>query len=284
MQVVAFPKWRRLPSLEMEWCVNDLERFFVENTGRKMEKWKHYFEIYDRHFARFRGTDVHVVEIGVAHGGSLQMWKQYFGPKARIFGVDVEPNTKALEEPQVEIMIGDQADADFLASVAAAIPRIDVLIDDGGHTMRQQEVTFTSLFPHVSDDGVYLCEDLHTSYWGDFGGGYKREGTFIELSKGLIDSINAWHSRSPDLVVSDFTRSAHSLHFYDSVLVIEKRRLSPPEPVISGKDKIVYTKGAVMWPLNSAQLRQSRAMRIAGKIPGHRRVARAIKRGSSAWP
>jgi len=73
-------------------------------------------------------------------------------------------------------------------------------------------------------------------------------------------------------------------HPNDSVLVIEKRKLSPPESVVSGKDLIVYTKGAVMWPLNSTQLRQSRAMRIAGKIPGHKRVARAIKRGSSAWP
>jgi hypothetical protein len=171
-----------------------------------------------------------------------------------------------------------------LESVAAALPRIDILIDDGGHTMRQQEVTFTTLFPHVSDDGVYLCEDLHTSYWGDFGGGYKREGTFIELSKGLIDSINAWHSRSPALVASDFTKTAHSLHFYDSVLVIEKRRLQPPEPVMSGSDQIAYTKGAVMWPLNSTQLRRSRAKRIAAKIPGHRLIARATRRGSSAWP
>jgi len=266
----------------MEDRVNDLERFFAENTGRRMHKWKHYFEIYDRHFSRFRGTDVHVLEIGVAHGGSLQMWKEYFGPRASICGVDMEPNAKALEEPQVQILIGDQANGDFLRSVVAAFPRIDILIDDGGHSMRQQEVTFKTLFPHVSDDGVYVCEDLHTSYWGDYGGGLRRKGTFIELSKGLIDEIHAWHSRSPRLAVTDFTRTAHSLHFYDSVLVIEKRRLTPPETVQSGDDLIAYSDWGSPEPMNST--RPGRVGRIVQHIPGSGRVARAVRRGEPKWP
>ena len=264
--------------------MNDLERFFAENTGGKIDKWSHYFEIYERHFARFRGTDVDVVEVGVAHGGSLRMWKEYFGPQARVYGVDVEPGTKVLEEPQIKILIGDQADAGFLMSVAAEVPRIDILIDDGGHGMRQQEVTFRTLFPHVNDDGVYLCEDLHTSYWGEFGGGYRREGTFIELSKGLIDDINAWHSRSERLVVSDFTRTAHSLHFYDSVLVIEKRRLQPPTHEARGVDRIVYVDAPLAGPQNSTELRTTRARRMARRIPGYERLARAIRRGRPVWP
>ena len=60
-------------------AVNDLERCFRANTGRQIHKWHHYFEIYDRHLARFRGSDVHVLEFGVAQGGSMQMWKEYFG-------------------------------------------------------------------------------------------------------------------------------------------------------------------------------------------------------------
>jgi hypothetical protein len=81
----------------------------------------------------------------------------------------------------------------------------------------------------VAPEGVYLCEDLHTSYWREFGGGYRRRGSFIEYSKGFIDAINAWHSREPRrLSVTDFTRSVHSLHYYDSVLVVEKRLMVPP--------------------------------------------------------
>lgn len=219
--------------------MNDLEKFFVENQGRVIHKWKHYFEIYDRHLSRFRGRDVHIVEFGVSHGGSLQMWKQYFGPGARIYGVDVNPNCTQAQEEHVQIFIGDQEDRSFLRTLAEEIPRIDILIDDGGHMMKQQINTFEELFPHIAENGVYLCEDLHTSYWPKEGGGYKKRGTFIEYSKNFIDYINAWHSvQASKLSVSDFTRSAHSLHYYDSVLVIEKRTVEEPENLRSGTTEI----------------------------------------------
>jgi len=208
--------------------MNDLERYFRDNSGRQIHKWHHYFEIYERHLARFRGTDVHVLEFGVAQGGSMQMWKAYFGPRCRIYGVDKNPACKAVEEERVEVFIGDQEDRQFLRSLVARVPRIDVLIDDGGHGMKQQIHTFEELFAHIDAHGVYICEDLLTSYWSNYKGGYRRRGTFIEYAKSLIDAIHAWHSRSKALQVSDFTRSAHGLHFYDSMLVVEKRPLRAP--------------------------------------------------------
>ncbi len=208
--------------------MNDLEKYFEANDGRLIHKLMHYFEIYERHFARFRGTDVHVLEFGVSQGGSLQMWKDYFGPKCRIHGVDINPHCKAVEEERVSVFIGDQEDRAFLKSLAAQIPRVDILIDDGGHSMRQQIATFEELYGHIAENGVYLGEDLCTSYWPKWGGGYRRKGTFIEYSKRFIDGIHAWHSKSPALQVTDFTRTARSLHFYDSVLVIEKGRVEAP--------------------------------------------------------
>ena len=209
-------------------AVNDLEAYFRANTGRQMHKWLHYFDIYERHFARFRGTDVHVLEFGVAQGGSMQMWKAYFGPRCRIYGVDKNPACQAAAEERVEVLIGDQGDRAFLRSLAARIPRIDILIDDGGHRMQQQIRTFEELFPRVDAHGVYLCEDTLTSYWSNYGGGLRRRGTYIEYAKGLIDALHAWHSRSPRLRVTDFTRSVHGMHFYDSVVVIEKRPTPAP--------------------------------------------------------
>ncbi len=215
--------------------MNDLEKYFTENTGRLIDKWQHYFQIYDRHFSRFRGTDVHVVELGVSQGGSLQMWKQYFGPHAKIFGIDINTHCKRLEEEQIEILIGDQEDRKFLKSLREKIPRIDILIDDGGHTMQQQINTYEELFTHIDKHGVYLCEDLHTSYWPDCGGGYKKPGTFIEYSKNFVDDINAWHSlQTRQLRVTAFTQSAHSLHYYDSVLVIEKQPIEKPFRLTTG--------------------------------------------------
>ena len=219
--------------------MNDLEKHFTENTGRLIHKWKHYFEIYDRHFSRFRGTDVHIVEFGVFQGGSLQMWKRYFGPKARIFGIDINPHCAQLAEEQVEIILGDQENRKFLNSLKARIPRIDILIDDGGHTMKQQINTFEELFPHIDKQGVYLCEDLHTSYWPEYGGGHKRRGTFIEYSKKFIDHINAWHSvQTSRLNVTGLTKSVHSLHYYDSILVIEKRPIEQPFHLKTGTPTI----------------------------------------------
>lgn len=215
--------------------MNDLEKYFTENTGNLIHKWKHYFEIYDRHLSRFRGTDVHVVELGVSHGGSLQMWKHYFGPNAKIFGIDINSRCKILEEDQIEIIVGDQEDRQFLKSLKGAISRIDILIDDGGHKMKQQINTYEELFPFIDDNGVYLCEDLHTSYWPEYGGGYKSSDSFIEYSKNFIDYINAWHSVETNrLSVTDFTKSVHSLHYYDSVLVIEKRSIEKPYHLATG--------------------------------------------------
>ncbi|MBK9248055.1 MAG: class I SAM-dependent methyltransferase [Ignavibacteria bacterium] len=208
--------------------MNDLERYFRQNDKRLIDKWVHYFDIYERHFSRFRHREIVILEIGVYQGGSLQMWKDYFGPQAKIYGIDNNPQCKQLEEENITIFTGSQSDRKFLKSIKASIPKIDILIDDGGHTMQQQIVSFEELFDHVSDDGVYLCEDLHTSYWLKDGGGHKRTGTFIEYSKNFIDALNAHHSEQKRLTVTDFTNQVNSIHYYDSMLVIEKKSRTKP--------------------------------------------------------
>ena len=218
---------------------NPLLEYFEGNPDRLIHKWMHYFDIYHRHFAPWRGRPVTVVEFGVFHGGSLQMWKHYFGRDARIFGVDIEPRCKEMEERQVEILIGDQEDREFLRSVREHVGPVDIVIDDGGHQMHQQIVTFEELFPHVQPHGVYLCEDLHTSYVSSYGGGYRKEGTFVERAKSLVDGLHGFYEGKPQvdpaLRADDFTRSAHSLHFYDSIVVIEKRPMSPPKSLRVGE-------------------------------------------------
>ncbi len=222
--------------------MNDLERYFYNNEGRLIHKFVHYFEIYDRHFKSFRNKEMSILEIGVSHGGSLQMWKNYFGEKAKIYGVDINPQCKQLEEENVEIFIGSQADRNFLAEIKAKIPPIDILIDDGGHLMKDQIVTFEEMFDHIKPNGVYLCEDLHTSYLSKYGGGHKKNGTFIEYSKDFIDYLNAFHSEEDSLKENSFTRSAHSVHFYNNAVVVEKRKMEKPFPVRLGKKTIKREK------------------------------------------
>lgn len=200
---------------------NPLWDYFRNNRGRLIHKWHHYFDIYHSHFRRFRGQAVTVLEIGVSHGGSLQMWKWYFGESARIVGLDRDPRCKRVEEEQISVFIGDQSDGDFLRNLSATIGAIDIVIDDGGHTMRQQVTAFQALFPAVSERGIYLVEDLHTSYWSEFRSERPEEKTFIEHAKALIDALNARHSRDANCPL-DCAQSVTGLHFYDSVLVVEK--------------------------------------------------------------
>ena len=218
---------------------NPLLDYVLNNPGRPLTKWQSYFDVYHRHLQRFRGAPVTVLEFGVFRGGSLQMWRHYFGSEARVVGVDIQPVCKTFEEEGIAVRIGDQEDRAFLRRLVAEFAPFDVVIEDGGHQMGQQIATFEEIFPRMSDYGVYVAEDLHTSYWAEYGGGYRRHGTFIEYSKALIDRLNAWHTRTPEhFSVDDFTLQAGSMHFYDSMLVIERKPFEEPRQVKTGRPSI----------------------------------------------
>ena len=206
---------------------NPLETYFKKNDDRLIHKWHHYFEIYHRHFERFRGTKPVVLEFGVSQGGSLRMWRDYFGRGTKIYGADIHPRSRELEERNTRIFVGDQEDRTFLREIADEIGRpIDVVIEDGGHFPRQQIHTFEEIYPRMSPDGCFLIEDLHTSYWPKYEGGLYRPETFMEYAKPLTDKLNAWHSS--ELKVDKFTRTTKSMHFYDSILVFERGKVVKP--------------------------------------------------------
>jgi len=223
---------------------NSLIDFFENHDHRLIHKWMHYFEIYDRHFSKFRNKPLSLIEFGVWQGGSLQMWKNYFGSQATIYGVDIDSRCATLGEENITIIIGDQEDRNFLLGIKNSLPKFDIIIDDGGHTMTQQIITFEEIYEHLKDGGVYLCEDVHTSYWPGFGGGYRNSQTFIEYSKRLIDQLNAWYSQEAGFAVDEFTRNAFSMHYYDSIIVIEKRIMKPPNNRM---------RGTPSFPLNPSE-------------------------------
>lgn len=173
------PKWDR-PLPKGDVAENDLKRFFDGRLeGRGIWKWNHYFEAYDRHLSKFRGKPITIVEIGIFSGGSLDMWRAYFGPEAKIVGVDIEPTCKRYEGPGVSIFIGDQSSRSFWAKFRDEIPSIDIVIDDGGHEPNQQRVTLEELLPYMNSGGVFICEDIH-GQGNDFG----------QYAYGLADALN----------------------------------------------------------------------------------------------
>ena len=140
---------------------NSISEVFAAHNGRLIDKWTHYFPIYQRHFERFQDKPVRILEIGVSHGGSLQFWKEYFGPQAHILGLDINIDCIGLAEPQIHVISGDQANPDHLAKIAALGP-FDIVIDDGSHYTADQEASFKALWGVTS--GVYLIEDCHSGY------------------------------------------------------------------------------------------------------------------------
>jgi 23S rRNA U2552 (ribose-2'-O)-methylase RlmE/FtsJ len=200
-----------------------LHRYFLGNGGKRLHKWLHYFDIYERHLERFRGKSPVMIEIGVAGGGSLAMWKEYFGPGSEIIGVDIKPNCKEHEAEGIEVFIGSQDDPSLWDIILEKYPDVDIVLDDGSHVMKHMIATFEQLYHRVNANGIYMVEDTHTCYWSKYDGGYKKSDSFMEFAKEKIDELNAFHMKKSEVRISDFTRSTDYIAFYDSIVVFEKK-------------------------------------------------------------
>ncbi len=167
------------------------------------------------------------------------MWRSYLGERAEIFGMDIIPGCKQFEGGKTKIFTGDQSDDQFLRQVCREIGTVDIIIDDGSHIPQHQIKSFEVLFYNLlSNDGIYICEDCHTNYWAEYGGGLRKSGTFIEYAKTLCDQVNAWVASQPSLKVNEATQWIKCVTFFSSVVVIERAKMAEPTLVFAGKAKI----------------------------------------------
>lgn len=215
---------------------------FLKSGRGDLHKWHHYFDIYERHLSRFRGATFRFLEIGVFRGGSLRMWREYFGAQAMIVGLDRDPSCARFDGEFGHVRIGDQADPAFLRAVLAEFGPFQAVLDDGGHTAQQQITTFEVLYPELDDNGVYLCEDTHTSYWKKFQDSTEFKSftqLALNVANGLTQPLHAdpnsfrRYGEPPDqrqgaVQVPLVTATTHGISFYDSIIAFEKRR--KPEP------------------------------------------------------
>lgn len=186
-------------------------------------KHSSYFQVYNDLLGKYRGKELVFVEIGVKNGGSLFMWRDYFGPGARIIGIDFNPEAKQWESEGFEIHIGSQSDPDFWKSFFNSVGMVDIVVDDGGHTYEQQIVTADCCIPFIRNGGMLIVEDTHTSYFRDFG--YPTKYSFVEWAKKHVDSIN---SRFPGIQVPQLAHreAIYTVSFYESMVsfAIERTR------------------------------------------------------------
>ncbi|MBT8522655.1 class I SAM-dependent methyltransferase [Polynucleobacter paneuropaeus] len=204
---------------------------FQGHEGRKINKWVQYFPVYERYLSRFRNQSIFVLEIGVSLGGSMELWRKYFGPLATIVGIDIDEECRKHEINGVHIEIGSQADEFFLAQLIEKYCIPDIVIDDGSHQMAHLKKTFEYPYPKMSRSGIYLIEDLHTCYWTEFGGGGKE--SFIEFAKNIPDYLNAKHSRGM-VAANGYENNTFGISFFDSMIVVGRGNANQYAPISAG--------------------------------------------------
>jgi hypothetical protein len=198
--------------------MNNLKKSFYSSPKYSI-KWNNYFEIYENIFKKFINKKIKIVEIGIGDGGSLFMWKKFFGKKAKIIGIELNPEAKKLEKYGFKIYLGDQSSQIFWKNFYKKVGKIDILIDDGGHTNLQQITSLMESVKNINNGGMIVVEDTHTSFMKNKGFKNPSKYSFINFTTSLIENI---HRRNPMLrkELNYFSKKIFSLEFYDSITVI----------------------------------------------------------------
>jgi demethylmacrocin O-methyltransferase len=196
------------------------------------DKWGHHWypPRYHHYFEPYRDLAVKVLEIGVGGynatdkgGESLRMWKHYFR-RGLVYGLDIFAKP-GIAESRLHVMQGDQGDEQFLDSLAREFGPFDIVIDDGSHVSNHVISSFTALFPHVRPGGMYVVEDLQTSYWPRFGGNADPSagGTSMAFIKNLVDGLNHQEQiRDPNRQPSETELTVTGVHVHHNIAFIEK--------------------------------------------------------------
>lgn len=220
------------------------------NQTQSTGKHTSYFPIYDKLFHSFVQTQLVFVEVGVMHGGSLYMWRDFFGKAARIIGIDNNASAKQFSN-DFEIFVGDQADPEFWNDFYKTIGQIDILLDDGGHRNSHQIQTVVSGLPHIRSGGLIVVEDTHTSFMYEFGNPSRY--SFMNFASKKAVNLTKRHKaiNKPDSLVSRI----HSIEFYDSIVAFfVNDENSRPGETVSNNGKLTNARDFRNQDLSKTQL------------------------------
>jgi 23S rRNA U2552 (ribose-2'-O)-methylase RlmE/FtsJ len=221
---------------------------FLNHSRYLSDKWAQFLPIYDfeLHPLVARGQPLRLLEIGVQNGGSLQIWHNYLPEGSRIYGLDIDERCRRLDfPPQVKVLIGDAGDPATLNELLGD-EVFDIIIDDGSHQSRDVVAAVEALLPRLAAGGKYFIEDLHTSYWSSYGGGFRKAGTAIEHVKKLVDALHTDYFQASESIedgerhsLIDLNAQIGRVSFYDSIAVItnySRPKMAPFNRVLSGRE------------------------------------------------
>lgn len=192
---------------------------------------------YERHFGHLRNESIKLLELGVHTGGSLIMWERYF-TKGKIYGIDVVDLVKNCKfSDRTKVFIGNVMDHTFCNKVIQETGgNFDIIVDDCSHGVLQQRDSFEKFFPELNKNGIYVIEDLYSSYWPMYGGGYRNPQNTVEYLKSLVDHLfhevykenkfsNGWQNAAESLLadpISWWDKNIYSIQFYKGICFIYK--------------------------------------------------------------
>ncbi len=217
-----------------------LYQLYAEHIGKVSDKWSIYLAEYDRLFSSYRHKPISMLEIGIQNGGSLEIWSKYFSDIQTIIGCDINPDCSHLsyDDPNISVVVGDANTETTQRKILQRNSSFDIIIDDGSHTSSDIIKSFAAYFPILSNEGIFVVEDLHCSYWKEFEGGLFEPLSSIAFFKRLADIVNHEHwglnlSRT-DLLTGFFNtykvqidetvlQQIHSIEFINSICIIRKK-------------------------------------------------------------
>lgn len=201
----------------------------LKNLGKKFgtDKFNHeYLDIYEKFVSRYKNEKMNVLEIGVLNGASLKLWKEYF-KYSTIYGLDIDPRCIKFNEERIKIYIGSQDDEDVLSKIIDDANTLKIIIDDGSHVNSMTLKTFDILFNHLDKGGLYIIEDLETSYlkldtnydvrniWP--GMKYNSKNSNLDNDRKIMDDF--FIEKISNI---DKKKDLFSIHFYHNVCIMEK--------------------------------------------------------------
>jgi 23S rRNA U2552 (ribose-2'-O)-methylase RlmE/FtsJ len=195
-------------------------KYFKSNTYRIKSD---FLKIYDLYFKDFKNKKINILEIGIDTGNSLKFWRNYFSNRSNIIGIDIIKYN--FSEKNIFTFQGRQEDINFLSKITNKFKKFDIIIDDGSHDCKHIIKSFNFLFNYLNNDGIYIVEDLQTSYYPRYNGSrinLRKRNTSMNFLKNLSDSINYEHFDQPFPKSSVYDGKIKFVHFFQNLAIVKK--------------------------------------------------------------
>lgn len=128
-----------------------------QNKTDKEIRHKYISLFYEEHFLPYKDQEITLLEIGISHGSSLILWNDYF-EKAYIIGADVTDMTMGSAEPYPRIQT--HFISGYEKSFVDSLPPLDIVVDDGPHTLENQQSCMDLYIPKIKAGGLLVIEDI----------------------------------------------------------------------------------------------------------------------------